>query len=95
MLLSLVVLLTLIGMVFYHRVHLTSSSLSLVAYAAALGASGLWSLWMLLPLTVTLLPLNLTSLRCSLISAPALCAFRKVMPPMSTTEKEAIDAGTT
>lgn len=50
---------------------------------------------MLLPLAVILLPLNVTSLRRGWLSAPALKAFRKVMPPMSTTEKEAIDAGTT
>ena len=95
MVLSIVVLLALIGVVFYHRVNLTLSSLILVAYTAAMGAIGLWSFWMLLPLAIVLLPLNLTSLRRSLLSAPALRAFRKVMPPMSTTEKEAIDAGTT
>ncbi len=30
-----------------------------------------------------------------MISAPVFRGFRKVMPPMSRTEKEAIDAGTT
>ena len=50
---------------------------------------------MLLPLALILLPLNLMSLRRSLFSAPMLRTFRNVMPPMSRTEKEAIDAGTT
>lgn len=95
MVLSIVVLLALLGVVFYHRVNLTLSSLILVAYTAAMGAIGLWSFWLLLPLAIVLLPLNLSSVRRSLLSAPALRAFRKVMPPMSTTEKEAIDAGTT
>ena len=95
MVLSIVVLLALLGVVFYHRVNLTLSSLITVAYTAAMGAIGLWSFWLLLPLAIVLLPLNLSSLRRSLLSAPALRAFRKVMPPMSTTEKEAIDAGTT
>lgn len=95
MVLSIVVLLALIGVVFYHRVNLTLSSLILLAYTAAMGIIGLWTFWMLLPLAIVLLPLNLTSLRRSMLSAPALRAFRKVMPPMSTTEKEAIEAGTT
>ncbi len=34
-------------------------------------------------------------MRKSMISAPVFRGFRKVMPPMSRTEKEAIDAGTT
>lgn len=42
-----------------------------------------------------LLPFNLTPMRKSMISAPVFRGFRKVMPPMSRTEKEAIDAGTT
>ncbi|MBU3895298.1 acyl-CoA dehydrogenase FadE [Serratia rubidaea] len=95
MVLSIVVLLALISVLFYHRVNLTLSSLLLLAYTVVMGVIGLWSFWMLLPLAVILLPLNVTSLRRGWLSAPALKAFRKVMPPMSTTEKEAIDAGTT
>ena len=34
-------------------------------------------------------------MRKSMISVPVFRGFRKVMPPMSRTEKEAIDAGTT
>lgn len=44
---------------------------------------------------IILLPFNLTPMRKSMISAPVFKGFRKVMPPMSRTEKEAIDAGTT
>ncbi|MBF4190301.1 hypothetical protein ISX56_33935 [Serratia ureilytica] len=40
MVLSIVVLLALLGVVFYHRVNLTLSSLILVAYTAAMGAIG-------------------------------------------------------
>ena len=40
------------------------------------------------------LVLNLKSLRQSLLSKPLLGWFRKVLPPMSDTEKAAIDAGT-
>ena len=38
--------------------------------------------------------LNLPALRRALISAPLLALFRRVLPDMSQTEKEAIDAGT-
>lgn len=95
MVLSIVALLVLIGVLFYHRVNLYLSSLILVVYTAVMGASQLWSYWVLLPLVIVLLPLLLTPLRQSLFSAPALRMFRKVMPAMSRTEKEAIDAGTT
>lgn len=95
MVLSIVALLVLIGVLFYHRVNLYLSSLILLIYTATMGALQLWSFWALLPLVIILLPLTLTSLRTSLFSAPALRTFRKVMPAMSRTEKEAIDAGTT
>ncbi|CNE62754.1 acyl-CoA dehydrogenase FadE [Yersinia nurmii] len=95
MVLSIVALLVLIGVLFYHRVNLHLSSLLLLVYTAALGALQVWSFWALLPLVIVLLPLNLTPLRRSLFSAPALRTFRKIMPAMSRTEKEAIDAGTT
>ncbi|ELY2717979.1 acyl-CoA dehydrogenase, partial [Cronobacter sakazakii] len=95
MILSIVATLVLIGALFYHRVSLPLSSLILLAWTAALGAVGLWSLWLLVPLAIILVPLNVTPMRKSLISAPVFRGFRKVMPPMSRTEKEAIDAGTT
>ena len=41
------------------------------------------------------LPLNIASFRKQYISAPLLAMFKKIMPEMSRTEKEAIDAGTT
>ena len=48
-----------------------------------------------MPLAIILLPFNFAPMRKSMISAPVFKGFRKVMPPMSRTEKEAIDAGTT
>ncbi|ELY2679610.1 acyl-CoA dehydrogenase FadE [Cronobacter sakazakii] len=95
MILSIVATLVLIGALFYHRVSLPLSSLILLVWTAALGTVGLWSLWLLVPLAIILVPLNVTPMRKSLISAPVFRGFRKVMPPMSRTEKEAIDAGTT
>ncbi len=48
-----------------------------------------------MPLAIILVPFNFAPMRKSMISAPVFRGFRKVMPPMSRTEKEAIDAGTT
>jgi acyl-CoA dehydrogenase len=40
------------------------------------------------------IPMNIPILRRKLISDAVLSAFRKVLPPMSQTEREAIEAGT-
>ncbi|CDH19453.1 acyl-CoA dehydrogenase FadE [Xenorhabdus bovienii] len=93
--LSIILFLVLIGGLCYRKVSLAASSLLLVAYTLVMGITGLWSYWLLLPLAIILFPLIFTPTRISLFSAPGLKAFRKVMPSMSTTEKEAIDAGTT
>ncbi|MCW2480454.1 acyl-CoA dehydrogenase FadE [Candidatus Symbiopectobacterium sp. NZEC135] len=92
---SILVLLIMVGALFYHRVNLPLSAALLVAYFALMGAGGLWSFWLLLPLLVVLTPLVVTALRQKALSAPALRMFKKVMPTMSNTEKEAINAGTT
>lgn len=93
--LSVAVTVALLCTLFYHRVSLTVSSLILLLWTIALGASGIWSFWMLVPLLVVLPLFNIVSLRKSLFSKPAFRGFRKVMPPMSHTEKESIEAGTT
>lgn len=95
MVVSIILFIAVLGALFYHRLSLYTGGAILLLYTAAMGAIGLWSYWALLPLAIILLPLLFSPLRRSLISAPALSAFRKVMPPMSRTEKEAIEAGTT
>ena len=95
MILSIIATVVLLSVLFYHRVSLFLSSLILLAWTAALGVAGLWSVWLLVPLAIILVPFNFTPMRKSMISAPVFRGFRKVMPPMSRTEKEAIDAGTT
>ncbi|ORM73621.1 acyl-CoA dehydrogenase [Pantoea wallisii] len=92
---SIIATLILIGALFYHQVSLRLSSAILLVWTAALAATGLWTPWLLLPLAIILLPFNLPAMRQSMFSKPALHGFQKVMPPMSRTEKEAIDAGTT
>ena len=95
LILSIVATVVLLGVLFYHQVNLLLSSAILLAWTAALGFAGIWSIWVLVPLAIILVPFVFTPMRKSLISAPVFRSFRKVMPPMSRTEKEAIDAGTT
>lgn len=94
MVLSIVALLFLVSALFYHSVSLSISSLLLLAYTVAFSVMQLWSFWALLPLAIILLPLNLLPIRQTIFSRPALRVFMKVMPAMSHTEKEAIEAGT-
>jgi acyl-CoA dehydrogenase len=72
-----------------------------VAIAIALGAAWVAHLlppWLTLALAavfvVLAIPLNVVALRRKLISDGVLSAFRKILPPMSQTEREAIEAGT-
>ena len=95
LLVSIVATLLLVSALFYHQISLRLSSAILLLWTAAMALTGLWTGWLLLPLALILLPFNLPSLRQRLFSKPALQGFRNVMPPMSRTEQEAIDAGTT
>ncbi len=93
-LLSLVALLGAVGFSFYQRASL-AKSLLLVTTAMVLGSLlGVFGviIWALYVATVAVL--CVPSIRQSLISAKALKLFRKVLPAMSQTEKEALDAGT-
>nr|WP_113864847.1 acyl-CoA dehydrogenase FadE [Brenneria salicis]NMN92434.1 acyl-CoA dehydrogenase [Brenneria salicis ATCC 15712 = DSM 30166]RBP67778.1 acyl-CoA dehydrogenase [Brenneria salicis ATCC 15712 = DSM 30166]RLM32259.1 acyl-CoA dehydrogenase [Brenneria salicis ATCC 15712 = DSM 30166] len=92
---SILLLLIIIGAMFYHRISLIISSGILVAYFVAMSAMLLWPVWTVIPLVIALIPVNLLPLRRRLFSASALRLFQQVMPPMSNTEKEAINAGTT
>ena len=95
MVVSILATVVLFGALFYHRISLSLSSAILLLWTAAMAVAHLWTPWLLLPLAIILLPLNLTSMRRKLFSKPMLQRFQQVMPPMSRTEKEAIDAGTT
>jgi len=92
---SILATLILLSVLFYHQISLLLSSVILLLWTGALAAAGVWTPWLLVPLAIILLPFNLPAMRRSLFSKPALRSFQKVMPPMSRTEKEAIDAGTT
>lgn len=97
LLLSIVLILVLLGALFYHRVSLPLGSAALVVAWLVLGLLSpvLWSLWLVIPLAAVLLLLNLPLLRRPIISKPVFKAMAKVMPSMSLTEREALDAGST
>ncbi|KLV06437.1 acyl-CoA dehydrogenase [Photobacterium aquae] len=84
----------LIGGLAYYRANLKTFTLAIAAallLGTVINTAGQIS-WLLFALIA--LPLNIPSLRQKLFSRPALKAFKQVMPEMSRTEKEAIDAGT-
>ena len=68
MILSIVATVVLLGALFYHRVSLLLSSVILLAWTAALGAAGVWNIWLLLPLAIILLPFNFAPMRKSMVS---------------------------
>src|SRR5450631_1342117 len=81
----------------YRRVGLFSSScvlgVLLLAYWA-LGAEPSWCKALVSVPYVLLLLLNLRPLRLRLITRPFLRSYRRLLPSMSATEREALDAGT-
>lgn len=78
----------------YHRTSLVKSIAALTATLAVLsilGTAGSLSWILFIAATVVI---AIPSVRQSLISQKALTLFKKVLPAMSQTEKEALDAGT-
>jgi acyl-CoA dehydrogenase len=84
----------------YRRLSLLAFTITftvLLAAYTAFGASsapaGIWKgfLWLML---VALWALNLRALRKALITRPFMKAYLRLLPPMSQTEKEALEAGT-
>ena len=94
------ILVVVIGLVWLAYINVAGWAWTL-AIAAALGVA--WLAHLLPPLALLILsaalvvlalPLNLVPLRRKLISDGILIAFRRILPPMSQTEREAIEAGT-
>ncbi len=79
----------------YSRVSLSSFTITfmiLMVVGTFFNVIGFVS-WLLF--AVIALPINLTNIRQQFISMPLLTLFKKIMPKMSETEQQAIDAGTT
>ena len=81
----------------YRRAVLWLSCCVLVAWLAChwafAGAPLWWNALLSVPFAALLL-LNFRPLRLLLVSRPFLKAYRRLLPPMSSTEREALDAGT-
>ncbi|MEF2507783.1 acyl-CoA dehydrogenase FadE [Vibrio mimicus] len=93
-LLSTSIVLLILGACLYQRTSLFTSLAALTFTMLALslfGPFGFFS-WALYLAAVAVL--CVPSIRQSLISGKALAVFKKVLPPMSQTEKEALEAGT-
>ena len=81
----------------YRRASLAQATLVIAALLLCYtlwGAPGLvWKsvLWLLL---LPLAPLNLRPLRLAFVTKPFLVAYRRLLPTMSSTEREALEAGT-
>lgn len=79
----------------YHRASLstfTMSTAALMLFGTIFSGVGAFSWLIFLAIAV---PINMQNVRQQYISAPALKMFKKIMPEMSRTEEEAIEAGTT
>jgi acyl-CoA dehydrogenase len=81
----------------YRRASLSASTgvlLVLLALYWALGAAALWWKFALsVPFTILLL-FNIRPLRIQMLTRPFMKKYRKLLPAMSSTEREALDAGT-
>ena len=83
-----------LSVLIYHRVSLLSFAAG-TALMLAIGAAlefFSWVPWLIAG--IILLPLLLTPIRKSFITSPILKVFRKIMPEMSETESDALEAGT-
>ncbi len=92
--LYIVAMLILAGVLAYHRAKLLVSTAVLAAglvVGTVIGSVGQIT-WLIF--AVIALPLNIVTFRRNWLSKPAFKVFKSVMPEMSATEKEAIDAGT-
>lgn len=89
------VLIAAIGTLAYNRASLTMFTAAIaviLAIGSAFDVAGTaaWIVFLVLAL-----PLNIAVVRQQYLTKPLLKLYRKIMPEMSNTEKEAIDAGTT
>ncbi len=86
---------SLCGFMAYNRASLSTFT---VAFAALMAIGTLLNVVSFLGWIIFLiiaLPLNVDKLRKTYISAPLLAIFKRIMPDMSSTEQEALEAGTT
>ncbi|AWL11854.1 Acyl-coenzyme A dehydrogenase [Saliniradius amylolyticus] len=93
-LLWLLVIVVALGAAAYWRLKLSATTLLIAAILAAGTLIGGVNQWGWIAFAILALPFNLKAIRKNYLSAPMLAMYRKIMPSMSRTEQEAIDAGT-
>ncbi len=95
--LSLLAILALTAVLIYKQVALgVASAIVLVAWLVlGLLTPALYSAWLLVPLVAILAVLNIAPIRRAVLSKPVFGVLKKTMPPISATERDALEAGTT
>ena len=84
-----------LGTLAYLRVSLLTSSIIAAAVMAVGSATEVVSPLSWIIFLAIALPLNISAFRKNFLTKPLLKIYRGIMPEMSSTEKEAIEAGTT
>nr|WP_283166080.1 acyl-CoA dehydrogenase FadE [Shewanella fodinae] len=90
-----IALLLILGAAAYLRVSLMTATLAAAATLLIGNLTGIMGAWAWVVFLVIALPLNISPFRQSVITRPLLKLYRGIMPEMSSTEKDAIEAGTT
>ncbi|WP_312966757.1 acyl-CoA dehydrogenase [Acinetobacter gerneri] len=80
--------------VFFFALHRNIGAISLIVIAVLCSLISPWSLLLGLPIIILSLIIMIDPLRMNIITKPAYKTLANAMPSMSTTEREALDAGT-
>lgn len=97
LLLSLLAIWILVAVLTYRQVALAAASSIVIIAWLVLGAitPAMLSPWLVVPLALILVVLNVGSVRRALLTKPVFAMLKKSMPPISATERDALEAGTT
>ena len=82
------------GAVSYHRMKLFDATVAMFCILLLGSFAGIIGEFTWLLFLAIALPLNIESIRIKYLTQPFLQLYKKIMPEMSSTEKDAIDAGT-
>ena len=97
LLLSLLAIWILVAILTYRQVALAAASSIVIIAWLVLGAitPAMLSPWLVVPLAVILVVLNVGAVRRAVLTKPVFGMLKKTMPPISATERDALEAGTT
>ncbi len=91
----LVLLITVLWILAYHRASLSTYTIATTVLMLGGSISGVVSAFLWLLFLPIVFALNITGIRQQYLSLPILKLYKSIMPEMSRTEKEALEAGTT